>query len=78
MRISQAIIEVEERLREDRALRSMAEKLEEDLIKQGKILYYDCLPPLTLDSCFRIRVFVSRIFSYPIPLLDPVSPKYPH
>jgi hypothetical protein len=40
MRISQAIIEVEKRLREDRAFRKMVEKLEKDLIKQGKKKYF--------------------------------------
>jgi len=39
MRISEAIIEVEERLREDRAFRKIMEKLEKDLIKQGKKKY---------------------------------------
>lgn len=40
MRISQAIMEVEERLREDRAFRKMVEKLEKDLIKQAKRKYF--------------------------------------
>ena len=40
MRISQAIIEVEKRLREDEYLRKMSGKLERDLIKQSKKKYF--------------------------------------
>jgi hypothetical protein len=40
MRISQAIIEVEERLREDGSFRKMVEKLERDLTKQAKKKYF--------------------------------------
>ncbi len=40
MRISQTIIEVEGRLREDRSFRKMVEKLEKDLIKQRKRKYF--------------------------------------
>jgi hypothetical protein len=40
MRIRQAIIEVEKRLCEDRSFRKKVEKLEKDLIKQGKRKYF--------------------------------------
>jgi chromosomal replication initiation ATPase DnaA len=40
MRISQSIIEVEKRLREDGSFRKMVEKLERDLIKQAKRKYF--------------------------------------
>jgi putative transposase len=40
MRISQAIIEVEKRLRENESIKKMVEKLEKDLIKQAKRKYF--------------------------------------
>ncbi len=40
MRISQAIIEVENRLREDESFRKKVEKVEKDLIKQAKRKYF--------------------------------------
>jgi len=40
MRISQVIIEVEKRLREDSTFRKIVEKVEKDLIKQGKRKYF--------------------------------------
>jgi len=40
MRISQAIIEVEDRLREEKSVRKTLGKLEEDLIKQAKKKYF--------------------------------------
>jgi hypothetical protein len=40
MRICQAIIEVEERLREDKSFRKMVERLEKVLIKQRKEKYF--------------------------------------
>ncbi len=39
MRISQAIIEVEKRLREDRAFRKMVEKLERVLIRELRFIW---------------------------------------
>ncbi len=40
MRISQAIIQFEDRLRKDEHLRKTIEKLKEDLIKKGKKKYF--------------------------------------
>ena len=40
MRMSQAIIQFEDRLRKDEHLRKTIEKLKEDLIKKGKKKYF--------------------------------------
>jgi hypothetical protein len=40
MRISQSILEFETKLRDDKPLREMVEKLERDLIKKAKKKYF--------------------------------------